>query len=218
MSIRRKVEPGDCISSIAFEYGFHPDTVWLHEENAKLREKREDPNVLLPEEDVVFVPERRVKEVQRATGQRHRFRRKGVPELLRLRLLDKRDKPRVGLSYVLLIDGEVERRGVTDGEGKLVQPIPPNARMALLTLVGTGDPPEEYELLLGHLHPVDTAMGVCSRLRNLGFLREGDNNTEEARDEELWLALIAFQKAHGLEQTGEIDDATREMLESGHLS
>ena len=57
MAISYQVKEGDCLSSIAFEQGFFPDTIWNHSNNAVLKEKRKDPNVLM-QGDVVFVPDR----------------------------------------------------------------------------------------------------------------------------------------------------------------
>ena len=65
MPINHTVRAGDCISSIAFERGFFPDTIWNHGDNSDLKTRREDPNVLLPG-DVVVVPDK-VKKQQLVT-------------------------------------------------------------------------------------------------------------------------------------------------------
>ena len=72
MPINHQVKQGDCISSIAFENGFFPDTIWNHPSNAELKKKREDPHVLLPG-DMVFIPDKRPKEVSEPTNQVHKF-------------------------------------------------------------------------------------------------------------------------------------------------
>jgi hypothetical protein len=36
------VKQGDCISNIAFKYGFFPDTIWNDSKNSKLRQDRKD--------------------------------------------------------------------------------------------------------------------------------------------------------------------------------
>jgi N-acetylmuramoyl-L-alanine amidase len=55
------VVQGDCVLSIAEQYGFFWETVWNHPSNAELKKKREDPAILYPG-DVVFVPEKRLKD------------------------------------------------------------------------------------------------------------------------------------------------------------
>ena len=73
---------GDCLTSIAFEHGFDWKTLWNHPNNAKLRDARKDPNVLLAG-DVVHIPERNPKQLTLATGQRHKI---VVPRATTLRL------------------------------------------------------------------------------------------------------------------------------------
>ena len=89
MSKKHKIKQGECISSIAEHYGFFPDDIWDDPANAELKEKRKDKNVLFAG-DLVVIPDKRLLEETCATEQHHRFRRKRVPEIfrVRLRLLD----------------------------------------------------------------------------------------------------------------------------------
>ena len=48
MPDKHDVKPGDCILSIVDAKGFFWETLWEHPENGELREKRLDPNTLLP--------------------------------------------------------------------------------------------------------------------------------------------------------------------------
>ena len=73
-----RVREGESMSSIAFRAGFAEETLWNHSDNAALKHKRKDPHVLMAG-DTVEVPERQRKEAQGATEQKHRFRRKDVP-------------------------------------------------------------------------------------------------------------------------------------------
>lgn len=84
------VEQGDCISSIAFEHGFFWETLWNDSSNADLKSKRKDPNVLM-EGDIVHIPDLRLKKESGATEQKHKFKLKGVPAKLKLKLM--RPKP-----------------------------------------------------------------------------------------------------------------------------
>jgi hypothetical protein len=205
MPVEYTVRDGDCISSIAVDYGFFPDTLWNHPKNSELKQKRKDPNILLPG-DVVFIPDKTLKEVQKSTDARHTFKRKGVPEILRLRMLDEDGYPRANVPYRLDIDGRLIE-GTLNAEGALEVPIPPNARNGLLILGSEGQ--EQYTLALGHLDPVETAPGLIARLRNLGYNCGWDNTEIGDRTRE---ALFEFQKANQLQETGEPDDATRSKL------
>ncbi|MDH4267528.1 MAG: peptidoglycan-binding protein [Deltaproteobacteria bacterium] len=206
------VKQGDCISSIAQEHGLFWDKVWNHPKNANLQERRKDPNVLFPG-DVVFVPDKEEKEEPGATEQRHRFKKKGVPEKLQIRLLDEQDKPRSNLEYVIDIDGTLYK-GFTNGDGWVRWPIPPNAQKGKLTIKGNREK-EEYELRLGHLDPIDQNSGVQQRLKNLGFECGQVDGVVGPQTQE---AIRAFQAKHKLEETGELNEATREKLKSEHGS
>src|SRR6187551_147610 len=80
------VHQGDCLSSIAAELGFLPESLWNDPGNAELKSRRKDMNVLMPG-DVVNVPEKRPRSESVATDAKHRFVRKGVPSHLRVRLV-----------------------------------------------------------------------------------------------------------------------------------
>lgn len=86
------VRTGDCIASIACDHGHVWETLWNEPANAELKSARTDPNVLL-DGDRLTIPALRPRSEARATGQRHRFLRKGVPAKLRLRLLEERSPP-----------------------------------------------------------------------------------------------------------------------------
>ena len=57
MPTKHTVQEGECVSSIAHDYGLLPNTVWEYEENRTLRELRKNPNVLLPG-DVLVIPDK----------------------------------------------------------------------------------------------------------------------------------------------------------------
>lgn len=192
------VEQGECISSIAFQYGFSPQALWNDDGNAGLRKLRGNPNVLYPG-DQVAIPAKRQKSVPCQTGKVHRFRRLGVPEKFRMQL-QKSGKPRAELHYRLQIDGQ-EVSGVTDGDGRLEHWIPPSAKRGVLTI---GDE-ESYVLQLGHLDPLEEKSGVVARLVSLGFLQ-----SSSVSDTEICEAVKRFQEHFkGLKITGEIDEETR---------
>jgi hypothetical protein len=201
------VQPGDCFSSIAFAFGFAPDTLWNHESNAGLRKERQSPYVLLPG-DIVNIPDKTAKKQPVQTGAVHRFRRKAVPAKLRIKLIDADGKPRTDVGYTIAIDDR-EVQGRTDMDGALETWIAPNATRGTLTL-SSG---EHYKLGPGRLPPVTTEAGIRARLHNLGFL------TEENSDGQRYAGAIRiFQDKRKLEVTGVVDQAFRDALLTAHGS
>lgn len=208
MSTRYTVRDGDCISSIAFERGFFPDTVWEHPDNASLRQARKDnPNALLAGDQVV-IPDKRSREVTAATGRRHTFRRRGVPAVFRVRVLFG-GEPLAKEPFTLDVGG-AWIQGTTTEEGVVEAMIPPNAAVARLR-VGDGEDVLEYTFQLGGLDPADSPSGARQRLLNLGYLVE-----DETSDTDLAGALSAFQKDSGLSVTGELDGPTADELAARH--
>ncbi len=203
-------QPRDCVSSIAFENGHFWETIWLDDHNAELRDKRQDGFVLMLG-DQVFVPDLRFQQVDSATGKRHRFRRKGVPDKLRLRFGDD-DYPRAGIPYTLTIDGH-SLTGTTDAKGELSHYLMPNAQKADLILQPPGAAEERYSIQLRALAPVTEILGQQMRLKNLHFY---DGPIDGKANEALSGALRDFQALSHLQLTGEADEDTRNALLAAH--
>jgi len=202
------VKHGDCISSLAAKHGLVPRQIWEHANNARLKEQRKDGNILLPG-DSIFLPDKQPRQEPGATEQRHRFRRKGVPEKLRV-VLRLEGEPRTNAKCIIDIDGTA-KQDATDGEGRITISIPPGARRGKITLAEGG---EEFELDLGGLDPVAEITGVQSRLANLGYPVEVTGQWDEESAE----ALKQYQTAKGLKPTGEVDEQIRKKLEEEHGS
>jgi N-acetylmuramoyl-L-alanine amidase len=202
MAVSYEVKQGDCIFSIAFQHGFFADTIWNHPNNKDLKEKRKDPNVLMPG-DTVYVPDKRLREYSEATNQVYKYKCKNTPKTLRIQF-KYIDTPIKNVDYKLTIDGK-EIEGKTDGDGWLKQSIQPNAKLAKVLLADGA----EYEFKLGNLDPIDETAGVKQRLQSLGiFAGSIDGKT----DDEFKAALKVFQFGHDLEPTGEVDGKTKDML------
>jgi N-acetylmuramoyl-L-alanine amidase len=183
------------MDSIAYEHGFHGDTLWNDPANASLKNARQNANVLL-DGDHVIIPPLRVRQEPGATEKRHRFCLKGVPCKLRLRLLGCDGKPRSGLAYMLDIDGQLLYQGKTDSDGRIVHSIPPNAPRGRLLLQ---DGAEQYNLALGHVDPIDQLTGVQGRLHNLGFDCGAIDGVKGPKTE---AAIREFQEKYGLNVDG----------------
>ena len=163
MPKQHTVRDGECISSIADRYGFFTDTIWNDPANSELKSRREDPNLLVPCDEMT-IPDKRQEEVAKTTDAAHRFKKKGVPSLFRLQVMYT-GKPRSEQEYYLSIDDALFLKGTTDADGVLEEFIPPNARRGEL-MIG----PDRYrrKLQFGFLEPTNTIRGIQQRLNNLG--------------------------------------------------
>jgi N-acetylmuramoyl-L-alanine amidase len=204
---KHTIRQGECITSIVDKYGLFWETVWDHAQNAELKQQLQNPNVLQPG-DELFIPDKEVKEENCAPEQKHRFRKKGIPAMLCLRLLDN-DEPRADESYTLEVDGE-SFSGTTDAEGRLKQRIAPGAKQVKLLV---GENKDQYILDLGCMDPVAETTGVQARLNNLGF---NCGEVDGVSGPETKSAIHQFQQKYGLTESGEADSATRDKLVEMH--
>ena len=198
------VQQGDCLSSLGYKFKIPWKKIWDHANNAALKQKRKSPDVLFPG-DIIFIPEKTLKEENGATDQKHKFVKKVEKVWLRLRLLEE-DKPRRNLDYTLLI-GKEEITGTTDGNGKLEQKISPAAKEAWLKTKE-----DIYHLQLGYLNPTEENSGVAQRLQNLAFLGKDKSAAKVSS------SVKEFKKKNGLGETDEVNDATRNKLLEKHGS
>lgn len=242
MAVDYTVRRGDCISSIAHDFGQGWERVWNHPSNADLKKKRVDPSIL-KEGDVVHVPDPELKECEVPAGAVHRFVVKLATAKLRIRIVAEPTRqppppppaaPQTDRKSLITEDpepdttplqdqpragvaytveiGTLSIQGTTGSDGMLECDIPPNAREGRLILE-PGTPNETIlPLNLGHLDPLDEVSGVKQRLANLTFPC-GEGN--EATPE-LEAALRVFQEKHGLEVTGSLDPKTKDALEKAH--
>ncbi len=204
-----EVQAGDCIESIAFEHGFLWQTLWDYPANAELKSKR-SPNLLLPG-DRVTIPAVRPRQANCQTDQLSKFELIGAQSHLRLRFLDDQQQPMSGVSFLLTVDGKTTK-GRLDNQGSLNVPIPCNASNGSVRL--QTNPPETHSLEFGHLDPDSSPTGVRGRLNNLGFACASDGDW----DQDLRTAILRFQLANNLPNTGQFDDRTRQALKQGHQS
>jgi len=203
MPSQHTVAQGESIASIAEDSGHFAGTLWEHPENAALRELRQDPRILLAG-DVVFIPDLREKSVAADTGRVHRFRRRGVPGVFRVRVAVD-GQPLRNEPYVLEVDGVVRGSGLTDASANVQEFIPTGAAAGVLKLERLG---LSLPLRFGELDPVTVESGVRQRLRNLGFAA--------GTPEEVAESLRSLQRRFNLPETGEPDDATRRKLVKLH--
>jgi len=210
--IRHIVQQGECLSSIAAQYGFSDwRTIYDDAANAQLRATRPNPNVLYPDDELI-IPDRQLRQENRPTDARHRFQVNAQPTFLNVRLQDPEKKPIANIAYTLEIDG-IKREGSTDGDGWVKQKIPAQAQSGVLILRPDPKNPEavvRWELKLGHLDPLETDSGVTGRLNNLGYRPRTDEHDEYVA------AVRKFQEDNGLTVDGIVGGQTRDKLRQEH--
>jgi N-acetylmuramoyl-L-alanine amidase len=184
------VAQGECMSRIAARYGHRDERrIYDHPNNAELKEKRPDPNILHPG-DNVFVPDRERKQKPCATAKRHEFTVRTQQRTIRIAVGNLGDGRIADADYVLEIEG-ARYSGKTDADGILEQAISIDAETGTLSIAG-----HEWALRIGHLNPPDETeddgiSGIQARLRNLGhYLGPVDG----VASPELETAIRAFQR------------------------
>ena len=205
------VKQGECIATIAQANGLSSEALYKHPDNAELRKKRPNPNILHPG-DNVMIPQRETKSVSVGTGAMHRFQVRLPRRELRLVLLDHYGKAIAGASYVLEVEGEC-LKGQTTGDGEIRQSISGDPRTLTLSIRG-----RRLIFDCSCLNPLTDVpdggtSGARERLRNLGYaVGDGLDNPDSGTR----TALALFQHEAKLEVTGKLDDATRSKLIAAH--
>jgi hypothetical protein len=208
MPIKHIVQQGECLSRLAFEYGVPLERIWDDPLNKqKIKDVRKNPYVLMPG-DEVWIPDKRVKEVSKPTGARHKFRRKGSREKLVLKFM-RGDDLRANEQCTVEIDGKQTDKTTTGG-GLLELDIAPNAKIVVVTFVKDGD---VHEFELGGLDPITEDSGIQARLRNLDLYH---GPVDGLQSQEYTDAIKLFQERNKQAQTGIVDDAFRNALKNAH--
>ena len=165
------VAQGEHVPGIAWSYGFSDYlTIWNHPNNAELKNKRVNPNVLFPG-DSLFIPDRKQNEYARPTEKKHPFILKRPPLKLRLTLQDQYENPIANAACVLSVDSE-SHQVTTDADGKVELEIPRSAKKSLLVIQDDQQTPyggTSIPIKIGHLDPVDEISGQQGRLSGLGY-------------------------------------------------
>jgi hypothetical protein len=215
------VQQGECFATIAQAYGFRRDTLYDHPDNADLKKKRPNPNILYPGDEVA-VPDLEPKLANVSTGARHPFKIKVPKRELKLTLRDQTGEPIAGAAYVLEAEGW-RMQGETNGQGELVERIPSGTRTATLTV---GE--RVLELACASINPLadvddEAVSGARERLHNLGYdVGDDDGGDDDDDDPSTTLdprtrtAVALFQHEAKIDVTGELDDATLGKLASSH--
>jgi N-acetylmuramoyl-L-alanine amidase len=195
-----KVKQGECLNSIASQYGHIPDKIWQYSPNANLRKLRKNPDILSPG-DVLEIPAIEIQKIASATDCKHTFCKLGKTYLHLQIVVD--NESLAGEEYEICIEGRSETGTVGD-DGKIDARIPPDASRGYITILG-----RRFEFGLGNLDPVDTVSGAQARLNQLGFPAGDVDNDHGEKTRE---SIKAFQSANDIEADGELNTATQDKI------
>jgi len=203
----RTVRVGEHVSRLAAQHGFRSfGPLWDDPGNLELRRKRVTPHILA-EGDTVKIPPLNVREVDRPTDQRHRFRAQMHSLVARLEFKTWDNKPEKEAPKEVLVDGKptpfkAEKPGVIE--------VPVTGTTDRCTVRFAATAPVSR---LGFLQSVATLAGVRERLNNLGYLA-GD--TEDPANLRFRSAVEEYQCDHGLVVDGKLGPKTRSSLSKTH--
>lgn len=201
---------GEYVSKLAWERGATADEVWGHPKNASLRAVRRHLDILTPG-DILFLPDARPPALPLKRGMNNRYVAK-VPKVdVTLRLLDG-GAPLANEPY--RTHGlPTPAVGTTDGDARVTLRVPLHVREVTVELPQKG---LFFSVRVGDMDCASEGSGLRSRLHNLGYYRDplGPSGEGAALRE----AIALFQRRHGLPDTGEIDDATRDAITEAHGS
>jgi N-acetylmuramoyl-L-alanine amidase len=211
MSKTHIVQDGDCLASIARQYGFSDyKTLYDHPENQELKSDRPNPN-MLAKGDRVVIPDHEDKEIDISLDSPVKIT-VSVPEVkLCVVILDEKEQPAANKKYRL----STGKSGTTDGSGKIDVPIPPDLEECKLEVWIKDDPepPRAFRLRIGRLADVKTVQGVQGRLANLGYYR----GKLDGKAASVTSALKNFQAANKLTVNGDpADKKTQDKLVAVH--
>lgn len=208
------VQQGDYLDKIARLRGLSPDEVWSHPDNAGLAASR-DRNVLHPG-DCLWLPDVDVPGLDLACGTTNRYAATVARATLRLRFEDAQGAIANAAYEVKGLGGDVVR-GSSAGDGLVELDVPVHVREVEIVFVDRG---RTFRVRVGEMDPVTEDSGVMKRLRHLGYDEPQYSVplTPDAEKERMEEAVAVFQHEHGLEPTGQVDDATRAALIEAHGS
>ncbi len=173
MPTTHTVAQGETLARIAKQHKFASwETIYNHADNKSFREKRPDPNIIFPG-DQIKIPDKEDRMASGATNSTHVFRvKKPEVEKFRVKIQSDSGKPWVGKRVVLNVGGQSIDAPI--GPDGLIEIDLPNGNenggeLKVFMDPNSDEPTHEYEVQLGHLDPVEELSGVQARCNLLGF-------------------------------------------------
>jgi hypothetical protein len=213
MATTYTVKQGDYLAKIAKQFGLPVNVIWNHPDNADLKQKRSNPNVLFPG-DSLFIPDLNPREATCNTDKKHQFQTSLSELKLRLTLEDQYERPIANAKCVLGIGSDFKSL-TTDGNGRIEQVIQPDAEEGFVTIQDPETPAQNLRipLKIGHLDPVDETSGQAARLNNLGYFFGDIDHPDE---DDLLSAVEEFQCDFDLQVDGICGPQTQAKLKQVH--
>jgi hypothetical protein len=211
---RHTVKQGERMATIASQYKFlRWQTLWDFAGNADLKDLRQNPNILFPDDEVV-IPTKLKREAE-VVGGKAKYLVKCGRETLRVGFAVGWDWVE-RVSYTAKPDtGGPDLTDFLDSDGWMRIDVPPNTSQVQVAL-WTDDPDTPfatYELKVGELDPVREVTGVQARLASLGYY---DGPIDGDAGEMTAAAIAQFRREYGLPLGDQIDDDLRDALEGLH--
>jgi hypothetical protein len=211
------IRQGDYLTKLAHQRGFDATAIWNDPKNARIRDKRTEPNLLHPG-DILWIPDApEVRRLAVKSGSANRYVA-NIPKMPVEVRLQVGGAPLAKEPYQILGLGPDPIEGATDDDGWLKATVPVHVREIEVLLT---EKDRTLRVRVGDLDPVDTLSGLKKRLTHLGFYqpsRVGIENDDVADDDALVSALKAFQSSRDIGPTGKLDDDTRKALTGAHGS
>ncbi|MFO0618032.1 MAG: peptidoglycan-binding domain-containing protein [Polyangiaceae bacterium] len=200
------VRQGDYLDGLAYRAGASPKDVWQHAKNKELTKKRDSGDQLAPG-DVIYLPDNPKTPIQFSKTSSVQLTA-DIPRRDITVHFETAEGPVANQPYLV----EPSPRGQdpksppqSGGDGKVTLSVTVIQREVTVHFTQLQ---KKYTLLIGAMDPVTERSGVQKRLENLAFLTPN----LRASDATLARALRAFQRAVGIEPTGEADESTRKKL------
>jgi hypothetical protein len=205
-----RVEQGQSLAHIAFQHRVHMRALLDAPENRELLARR-SMNILF-EGDEVFIPDEPPKQIGIPTGRSHRFVYQPRTLPVRLQFLQG-GVPRSHEPIDWRVAGAEWVEDRLDADGWLRAAVPLDATELEVVFHPETDYAQTRVMRLAHLDPAEEVRGIQQRLNNLGFACGAEDGDAADRTK---AAIEDYQRAHGLAETGELDDSTCAHLGGRH--
>ena len=177
MSVTHTVQQGECLTSIALDYGYSDwKKIYEHPENEHFRNQRPNPNIVFAGDEIT-IPEIEIKAEPVEPDIVNVFVAKGTKPYLNLRLVEHIEGDALSnCPYQLTYKHkgkEEKKEGQLDADGQLSIKIPGQIKEADITVTLEQDADKTdftWKLFIGSPDPVDTPSATAQHLINMGYL------------------------------------------------